>query len=1714
MCGGASQRQKQNTIEVDSQDCFGLRDAEYKSLVDLDGFDDDTDEKDENCNRKLRRNCPVPRCLQQTANINVGYPFKVNEGDTSVEESCIDLDSDPGVTVKTETKYKENTKGQKVITNVNVTTFRPQKYRADPADAVYSVVSSRGSELHLRRKPAIVRPSDPSREQACMLLSQRSSTYQTCSAPSLTGRGGYFTSKKLKSTDVSNQPIRHMSSEVAVFYRDSETWESQDQCDRVRPFNDRSPNTLYNQEYYEDTTNLEERMRINNYNKQIIKNRETEFPENPNNGQRIQPSKNRNPVGTNNQKQPARPREHELDESDFYIEEIQDITHSEENANYQYFKRHGNNNTFPNGVKNPPISQDNKSNGLGMDNVGKYNNTNQTTDMRQYIDKHNRKEVVDGNTEINQNNNFYNIDGISKDPAENYTGNRNNKREIFEQFSENEVFTSSEYREKSQKKVIFKEESNAPSPPRSIEKGKENDGKISQRCQNEKDKRDEKTGQNADSQYKVRLLVRTTISDHRRPGKKGKQFYVTKISPVDTSCISPKTSRANVDTCSGNEIGTEEYYYAKPLDETEENLPEKDDCGSKKTYENREHSKDVSVMVNEYHQRSSEEFYSKQHRKHKEYVASSIMPKENIGQKQNRSQQPNPTFDTPPQTIQKVQNENTNDTYEYDEEYMESDLQESKNETLYKKTKSIQTNQPPARNNQISNNGLPRQIARVTPENKPLNNNENTLIQKKENITNNLVEKTNTYRCQNDPDIKIVDRTVTGTLGETKSTAVFIKTRRTEMIKPEKTDVSEEVDYSLVKSKHTKPQCHVKEPLANKSQPQAVITQTLNLDQKITGRSHVRQTVEYRNERGCSESDRPRPPVQEVRQEPVEPAKEIDKTNCTTEMSVEENLEQFSSVKRSQHFIATKVQPSIQQQIKKEPLDKPVYIKDPSKREEFPEKPRLNVSFEQQTKENVQFKQSKEIRTVLSKGQTDLDVNNNNNIDQSTEEYYTDKKSSLAMKSHKYFRRESNSNKLPNKNTAADGNICEKPVNTKKNFNDKQEIDDSIPNTEVTIPTPDVIIKQQPSTQPNVTRLNENLGNLKYEYEETSSVNKRMHHRTKIEKTIAARGKETDNVIDDTQQQNQRKLPSQKQGERKMLENKDDNTRDQNKISTTTDQNSRGKEPCPSKQNDIFENKNNYEEVTEESFTGYTSQKIMKKTITQKKGDTSYKLPKTTTCETPDTNHTITIKKVEIPEPQYITRIPKQPLVEYEAYPVDPQQPFEIITETSEEISSTVKTKRTFMMFKRINGKAILNQPSVIEPMKVERNQNFLDQSPGLTDSFGVSNNQTDVKRNDSPVIREVQIQKPLQQKNCPDQINGTSKQINQTKYKDDEGDLNEYELSESFASQRQSTRKEKRYKLTIRQPSVNKEDVSEPNSCPRKQPSILLEDTSTNKIKANDQSSAIESPLIIGQTKADGRYTQQTLDLDTNLTNDKTKIVNRQQQISVTDKPRDASCKVPVRVEPMLPRENTDLEFYETTTKEEKYESSQTRYLSMRGGTRIVNTRPSEMSDQYQKFIENAGKDLKYSEDEPTRDSNVQGRKCNDRPEGLSQINESSSEDQDNGRNKYQENNNQRQRSQTSPDQNSIMSPGPASKTDGDIVIFIRQPRSKKEQVNPKITVDVTEKLYMTSAEMVAQKVQVHETKGNTSKNHGAPKNPIVPRKSKSAGNYPSFSSSGKWVV
>lgn len=1667
MCGGASQRQKQNTMEVDSEDCFGLRDAEYKSLVDLDGFDDesdDTEEKVQNCNRKSRRNCPVPRCLQQTANINVGFPFKVNEGDTSVEESCIDLDSDPGVTVKTETKYKENTKGQKVITNVNVTTFRPQKYRADPTDAVYSVVSSRGSELHLRRKPAIVRPSDPSREQACMLLSQRSSTYQTCSAPSLTGRGGYFTTKKLKSTDVSSQPIRHMSSEVAVFYRDSETWESRDQCDRGKAFNDRLPDTLYNQEYYEDTTNLEERIKINNYNKQI-KTQYPKLPDNPNIGQKTQISKNRNPGDTKNQKQPARPREQELDESDFYIEEIQDITHSEENANYQYFKRNGNDNTFPSGVKNPTISQDNKSNGFGVDNLGKYSNTKQTADMRQYIDKHNRKEIVDGNIEINKNNNLYNVDLISKDPAENYTGNRNNKTELFEQLSENEVFTSSEYREKSQKRVIFREENGAPLPPRSIEKCNENDGKVSQRCQNEKDNREEKTGPNSDAQYKVRLLVRTTISDHRRPGKKGKQFYVTKISPVDTSYITPKTSRANFDKCSGNEIGTEEYYYAKPLDETEDTLPEKDDCGSKKPYDNRVHSKDVSVIVNEYHERSSEECYNKQHRKHKEYVAKSIIPKENIDQKQNRSQQSsNPTFNTPPQTIQKVQNENTNDTYEYDKEYIESDLQESKNETLYKRTKSIQPNQPQARNKQISNNGLPGQIARVTPENKQLNNNENTLIKMEENITNtnNLVEQTNTYRCQNDPDIHIVDRTVTGTLGETKSTDVFIKTRRTEMMKPEKTDVSEEVDYSLVKSKHTKPQCHVEEPMT-KSQPQAVITQTLSLDQKITGHSYVRQTVEYHNERGCSKSDRPRPPVQEVCQEPVPPATEVDKTNCTTEMSVEENLEQFSKVKRSQHFIANNTQRLIQQQIKKEPLFKSVDCKDPCDREQSPEKPRPNVSFDQQTKEeNVQFKQSKEVRTVLSKGQTNSDVKNNNNIDQSTEEYYTDKKSSLATKSHKHTRRESNSNKLPIKSTADDGDIFETPVNTKNNISDKQETADSIPNTELKVPTPDVIIKQQPSTQPNE---NEHLGNLKYEYKETSNVNKRMHHRTKVEKTVTTRGKETDNVTDDTQHQKQQKLPSQKQSDSKMLENKEDKRRDQVQISTATDQNSRGKESCQSNKNHLFENENNYEEVTEESFTGYTSQKIMKKTITQKKGDPSYKLPKPITCETPDTNHTITIKKVEIPEPQYITRIPKQPLVEYEAYPVDPQQPFEIITETSEEISSTVKTKRTFMMFKRINGKAILNQPSVIEPMKMERNQNFLDQYPGLTDSFSVSNNQTGVEQNNSLGIREVQIQKPLQKENFAGQINGTSKQIKQTKCKDDERDLNEYELTESFASQRQSARKEKRYKLTIRQPSVDIEDVNEPNSRPRKQSSISIEDTSTS----------------------------------------------RPQQVSVIDKPQDASCIVPVKVEPVIPRQNTDLEYYETTTKEEKYESSQTRYSSMRGSTRIVNTRPSEMSDQYKKFIRNAGKDLKYPEDEPTRDCNVQGRKSNDRQEGLSKINESSSEDQDSGNNKYQENNNQRQQSPTSPDQSTMMGPEPASKTDGDIVIFIRQPRSKKEQINPKITVDVTEKLYMTSKEMVDQKVQVHETKVNNSKNHGAPKAPIVPRKSKSAGNYPSFSSSGK---
>lgn len=1665
---GVSQRQRKNKITDDSEDSIDLRDAEYKSLADLDDESDDTDDMGGNCNRKQCRICPLPpKRLQQTANINVGYPSKVNEGDTSIEESCIDLNSDRSrVTVKTETKYKENTKGQKVVTNVNVTTFRPQKYRRDPSEAVYSVVSSRGSELHLRRKPMIVRPSDPSREQACMFLNRRSSTYPTYSAPSLTGTGGNITSKKNKSTDVSNRPIKHMSSEIAVFYRDSEIWESKDQSDNVAGFRNNPPNTLNNEEYYEDN-NFEERTRKTNHSRRVNTQVYNLFTENPSNDQIVQTSNNvpyMNKIPADNmiKNRSARPKEKDSDENDFYIEEVEDTLYNEENSIYVFLKRNEKTDKFSKDGKPTPTNYDIKLNNHSKGDLVKYNNANPSRDMRQYIDKQKRNETL--NTDVINKTNLRNVEINSKDPAENYTSNnRKDQAELLQQFSQDEIFTSSEYKEKSQRKVIFKEENNVATYPlsRSNEKNKENNSRINDKHLKEKDNRIGKTDTSSDVPYEVRLSVRATISDHRKPGKKSKQFYVTKISPVETgSYITPINSRAN--RCFGNDKEIGEYYYAKPLIEHEDAFPEKDEYSSKQTDDTQTQGKNIKLEID---------------------------------QKPNLPQL-NQTCNILPQTVQTFPNKYDDYTYQYEEEYEENELQEFKNETLYKRTKSIQPPQPKHVSKQIEAKDCPRKIAAVKPENKMLKHNENidTVVQLEENIASKskFTEKTNTYQSQDDPDIRIVDKTITGKIGETKSTDVFIKRRTTEMLKPEKTDVSEDVDYSLVRTKNPKPQQYIKEPLT-KSQPRTIITQNLSLDQKIIGHSQVRQTVEYHNEKVCNKTDLTSPVPEEVKKETVSPTIEVNENNVTTEISEEESVKQFITVKKSQNFIAN-IQPSTQQETKR---------------------------------------RSSEMRAILSKSHTNVEIkplkNIDNNYDQSTilEEYYSDKKSSTVIKSYQRTRTGYSTNKLysKSKNTVEEGNISVIPANNTNIMSGiNQETDDTIKKKiELTVPSANnVIVKLNPA----ITHEKESeIGNLSYEHEETSHVNKSFKHRTKLEKIVITREQENERTADNTPTTQQQKPSPQKN-----MECKEDQNKYKEKTTLAKTQQSRDKEPRQAKDN-IYEDKTSYEEVTEKSVSGYTSQKT-KKTITvqRKGGDPSYKIPTQTSgaASTPDTNHIIPIKKVEIPEPHYITRIPKQPLVVFEAYPVDPRQPFEIVTETIEEMASTVKTNKTFMMFKRINGKAILNQPSVIEPMQMERSHEFNNQYSDSTHSGNVSKDQTGVERNrENPENSGENIQKSPQ-----NEVNNSTPTSNHTIFtaRDNDDSFTEYELSETnVLSQHKSVHKGKRYKLTVRQSPVNKEN-NESISRPRKQP--LTEDSPENNIKAEDH------PLVgIDQTKTDGgMINDQTLDLNKTVTDTNTKI----QQVNVAENPDssvnnevvmtvleklDDSCRVPVKAEPVIPRQRpyTNEEFYESTTREEKYESSEKRYVSMRGNTRIVNTRPCKMLDQGStpQLIRNAGKDLKYPEDVPTRDLNMQ--KSDLRPEvPLGKISESSSERQDNKITKNTENNNQNaknslpsskgQRNPTTLDQNTIVKSEQGNKNDGDIVIFIRQPRAKNEQVTPKITVDVTEKQFMTSSELDDQKVQVHEIKDKTNRN--ASKKPTVPRKSKSTGNYPSFSSSGKFPV
>uniref|UniRef100_A0A1B6GVU7 Alpha-carbonic anhydrase domain-containing protein n=1 Tax=Cuerna arida TaxID=1464854 RepID=A0A1B6GVU7_9HEMI len=793
---GVSRQAVQSEMYLESDESIDIRNAEYKSLAALD------DNEYENC-----KVCPIPKRMKHTANINVGRPFKVNEGDTSVEESCIDLGNsadDSRVTVKTEMKYKDNSKRQKVITNVNVTTCKHNcKARYSPSEAVYSIVSTRGSELHLKRKSNLVRQVDRSVEQACMLLSGRPSAHPTYSAPSLTSTGGYLTVKQ-EHTNLSGPPLTNFSSELAVTNRDSDSVVNKGVENRKQKPHRDQIYTIYNpdlDEYEYETIHEEISNDARKSKKVTIKGFEGpngRFNTNHKNGQYGPIQDN---SWTENLKVSTIPNQDtsvhhnqtntKLKGRDRYYMTEEEKEISQEATQRKLFLVHQI-------QKKPPyykvVGQSPTSKVYQPDvveNIPNYNNDNtQNKYTGQALLKTDESDLKTTKQQI------------VNDPM----------KPGYQVFYQNEYYTEKDNEEQTKKELYFKE--NIPFYPVPTSHNTEK-CMLNHRKEN---KRPQQRENEEDPHCRVSLVVRTIVSDHRKRGYKKKEskipkYIVTKISPADkTNHIVPtKTSDLDIKQCYGvKQIPEvmENVYYAKRI--------------------NKENQKDLNNNSEDIHSLQSfmDDYYENcMEKEHKEHTKTQVVIKKNQNVKsnpQNNKQQLHPNL----------------------KRNGSKQLPPSQDSWLQK---------PPSREAETQNKLVNQDTKGNSEDVKKHISGE---IYQEEIKDSNLTQKINVYHGKKEPDehIHIIDKTITGTVGKSQSTEVLFQSKHIEAVSPRKTDTEKQINYNLVKSKHPETQFYLKEP-PNKTQPSTVICQNISLDQQIKGHAQIRHKVEYHENKKMKTTD-------------------------------------------------------------------------------------------------------------------------------------------------------------------------------------------------------------------------------------------------------------------------------------------------------------------------------------------------------------------------------------------------------------------------------------------------------------------------------------------------------------------------------------------------------------------------------------------------------------------------------------------------------------------------------------------------------------------------------------------------------------------------------------------------------------------------------------------------------------------------------------------
>ncbi|XP_054276138.1 uncharacterized protein LOC128995220 isoform X2 [Macrosteles quadrilineatus] len=188
-----SSRPAEGVIISLSEELIEIQDAEFKSLVAL------RDGEVRSC-----AICPHPNHVRHQAKKHVSYPDRIVEGDTSVEESCVDL----GALNESGFEHNYNDEQSKFVFGT-----KGDSYNLDfrPQDPVISAekIAYLGNNL-------VVRKSDPSTEQACVLL-----TKSADSTPPQTTCGYLGATKEC--TDVSRPNKTNKSSGMIVCNKNLES---------------------------------------------------------------------------------------------------------------------------------------------------------------------------------------------------------------------------------------------------------------------------------------------------------------------------------------------------------------------------------------------------------------------------------------------------------------------------------------------------------------------------------------------------------------------------------------------------------------------------------------------------------------------------------------------------------------------------------------------------------------------------------------------------------------------------------------------------------------------------------------------------------------------------------------------------------------------------------------------------------------------------------------------------------------------------------------------------------------------------------------------------------------------------------------------------------------------------------------------------------------------------------------------------------------------------------------------------------------------------------------------------------------------------------------------------------------------------------------------------------------------------------------------------